>query len=108
MGLHPKGKRIPDDVVFSFNNNDVDSTNIPELIHPIERISNKSKIQAFKILGVYLDENLSFDYHFKYLFSKISRSLYYLNNAKHLLPTVALKSLYYALIHPFFILFANN
>ena len=50
MGLHPKGKRIPDDVVFSFNNNDVDSTNIPELIHPIERISNNSKIPAFKIL----------------------------------------------------------
>ena len=95
MVFHPKEKRIPNDVVLSFNN-------IPELIHPIERISNKSKIQAFKILGVYLDENLSFDYHFKYLFSKISRSLYYLNIAKHLLPTVALLNLFIML---FFILF---
>ena len=102
MVFHAKETRIPDDVAFSFNNNDVDSTNIPELIHPIERISNKSKIQAFKILGVYLDENLSFDYHFKYLFSKISRSLYYLNIAKHLLPTVALLNLFIML---FFILF---
>ena len=65
MVFHAKETRIPDDVAFSFNNNDVDSTNIPELIHPIERISNNSKIPAFKILGVYLDENLSFDYHFQ-------------------------------------------
>ena len=50
MVFHPKEKPVPDDVVFSFNNNDVDSTNIPELIHPIERISNNSKIPAFKIL----------------------------------------------------------
>ena len=64
MVFHPKEKRIPDDVVFSFNNNDVDSTNIPGLIHPIERISNNSKIPALKSLGVYLDENLSFYYHF--------------------------------------------
>ena len=75
MVFHPKEKRIPNDVVLSFNNKYVDSTNIPELIHPIERISNNSKIPAFKILWVYLDENLSVDYHFKYLFSKISRSL---------------------------------
>ena len=79
--------------VFLFNNNDIGSSNIPELIYPIKRISNTSKISAFKILGVYLDENLSSDYHFKHLYSKISKSLYYLNNAKHFLPTVALKSL---------------
>ena len=49
MVYHPKEKRIPDDVVFSFDNYDVDSTNIPELIHPIERISDNSKIPAFKL-----------------------------------------------------------
>ena len=100
MIFYPKGKRVPDNVIFSFNNNDIGSSNISELIYPIERISNTSKIPAFKILGFYLDQNLSFDYHFKHVYSKISKSLYYLNNAKHFLPTVALKSLYYALIHP--------
>ena len=101
MIFHPKGKRVPDNVVFSVNNNDIGSSNIPELFYPIERISNTTKISAFKILGVYLDENLSlFDYHFKHLYSKISKSLYYLNNAKHFLPTVALIFLYYTLIHP--------
>ena len=59
MIFHPKGKRVPDNVVFSFNNNDIGSSNIPELFYPIERISNTTKISAFKILGVYLDENLS-------------------------------------------------
>jgi len=42
---------VPDDVVFSFNNNDIGLSNIPEFIYPIERISNSSKIPAFKILG---------------------------------------------------------
>ena len=40
MIFHPKGKRVPDNVVFSFNNNDIGSSNIPELFYPIERISN--------------------------------------------------------------------
>ena len=66
MNFYPKGKRVPDNVFFSFTNNDIGSSNIPELIYPIERISNTSKIPAFKILGVYLDENLSFDYHLKH------------------------------------------
>ena len=55
MVYHPKEKRIPDDVVFSFNNNDVDSANIPKTFHPFERISNNSKNPTFKILGIYLD-----------------------------------------------------
>ena len=86
-----------------FNNNDIDSINLPDQIHPIEIITNFSKVPAYKILGIYLDENFTFEYHFKVLHSKISKSLYSLNCVKHILPVKSLKTLYYALIHPHFL-----
>ena len=102
MVFHPKGKNIPNINLF-FNNNDVDSINLPDQIHPIEIITNFSKVPAYKLLGIYLDENFTFDYHFKVLHSKISKSLYSLNRVKHILPVKSLKTLYYALIHPHFL-----
>ena len=38
MIFYPKGKRVPDNVIFSFNNNDIGSSNISELIYPIENL----------------------------------------------------------------------
>ena len=102
MIFHPKCIKIPE-VQFYFNCNDINQTQNPDLIYPLERISNMSKTPALKILGVYLDENLSFDYHFKIANSKITRSLYSLKNVKNVLSTSALKLLYYALIHPHFL-----
>ena len=100
MIFHPKGKII-EDVNFVFNNNDPDD---PSLIYPIERIHNFSKPHpAYKILGVFLDENLTFDYHICKLTKTISKSLYSLKCAKNLLSSNALKSLYYGLIHPHFL-----
>ena len=37
---------------------------------------------AFKILGIYFDENLSFDYHIKQTRNKVFKSIFYLNRAK--------------------------
>ena len=51
MIFHPKGKRVPDNVFFSVNNNDIGSSNIPELIYPIERISILLKFQLLKSWG---------------------------------------------------------
>ena len=102
MIFHPKGLPIPN-VDFVFNNNDLNEPESPDLIFPIERITNQSKIPAYKLLGVYLDENLTFDYHYKILHTKLSKSLYSINRAKHFLPYSALKTLYYALIHPHFL-----
>ena len=45
----------------------------------------------------------TFDYHFKVLHSKISKSLYSLNHIKNILPVKSLKTLYFALIHPHFL-----
>ena len=64
MIFHSKGKVIPDDLLFWFNNNDSNCIQDPSRIYPIKRISNKSSPHpAFKILGVWLDENLTFDHH---------------------------------------------
>ena len=97
MILHSKNKTIPH-FDFKFDNNDIGGSD-PNLIHPIERIHNNSKIPAFKLLGVFLDENLTFNYHFCQIRNKISRSLYSLNQAKNFISVKALKMIYYALIH---------
>ena len=57
------------------------------------------RIHAFKILGVYVDENLTFDYHIKTSLNKISKFMFSLNKIKNFLLTSALKSIYYALVH---------
>ena len=88
---------------FVFNNNDFDCPQQTSLISPIERISNSSKVPAFKMLGVYLDENLSFDYHCSQILSKVNRALYSIRSAKNLLSSSSLKKLYFALIHPHFL-----
>ena len=73
MIFHPKGKIIPE-ARFFFNDNDFDVPVDPELIYPIERIHNNSvPCPAYKILGVYVDENLTF---------KISKSMFSLNKVK--------------------------
>ena len=90
---------IPD-FQFYFNNNDINSSPDLTRIFPIERISKMSKVPAFKMLGIYFDENLSFDYHIKQTRNKVSKSVFYLNRAKNILTGKALKSLYFALIHP--------
>ena len=104
MIFHPKGKQIPNNLEFWFNNNDVNSFQDPKHIYAIERISNLSRPHpAFKILGVWLDENLNFDYHVSVVTKKISKALYFLKKVKNILSIKALKSLYYALIHPHFL-----
>ena len=93
-----KNKTIPQ-VNFVFNNNDPDMLQDPSLIYPVEIINNNSPTPAFKMLGIYLDENLSFNYHVKQLSSKISKSLYLMRSARYVLTSKGLKSVYYALIH---------
>ena len=101
MIFHSKNKIIPH-FDFQFNNNDFGGRD-PNLIFPIERIHNNSKVPAFKLLGIFLDENLTFNYHFSQIRNKISKSLYSLNQAKHFLSAKTLKMIYYALIHPHFL-----
>ena len=65
----------------------------------LERIHNNHNCSAYKLLGIYLDEHLSFDYHIEYLRKKLSKSLYCINLAKNNVNPSGLRSLYFALIH---------
>ena len=92
-------KKIPN-FPFVFNNNDLDSGTDLSLITPIERISNSSKTPAFKMLGVYLDEHLTFNFHCDKITKKLNSALFLINRSKNILSFNALKKLYYSMVHP--------
>ena len=71
-------------------------------ITPLERVFSDSPLvqnRTYKLLGLYLDEHLSFDYHCDHVCSKLAQSNFIINRAKHFLPAQSLKTLYFALIH---------
>ena len=85
---------------FVFNNNDFNTPQNTDLISEVERIESNSTNPAFKMLGIFFDEKLSFDYHCTKVLKKINSALFMINRAKHLLSLNSLKRLYYAMIHP--------
>lgn len=99
--FHTKGKHIDQHIELIYDDNEP-NCNDPQLMHPVERYHSKhpnSECRAYKILGVYIDEQLTFDYHTQHIIAKLNRSLYCINRIKHFLPCSALRSLYFALIH---------
>jgi hypothetical protein len=99
--FHTRGKHIPPNLKLIYDDNEPNETNA-ELIYELERIHNNHTNpdnRSYKLLGIHLDETLSFDYYTKYLCSKLNKSLYCINRAKNFLSTNALKTLYYSLIH---------
>ncbi len=67
-----------------FNSNEIGQQVDTELIKPIERVYNEGN-ESFKLLGVHLNEYLSFNAHISQLCAKISKSLYCLNGIKKIL-----------------------
>jgi hypothetical protein len=101
----PKGKKISlnDDEGVFFNNNDVGAPNDPNKIYKLDRIHDSNPVtqdRTYKLLGVLLDENLSFDQHCKYVCSRIAQSNYIIAKSKRLLPKKILRTLYFSLVHP--------
>ena len=92
-------KSVPD-FPFVFNSNDIDCQEDSNLIKPLERISNSSSTPAVKILGVHLDEHLTFDYHCQKICKKINSALFHISSVRNTLSIKTLKKLYFALIHP--------
>jgi len=94
------GKQVnPEDCNILYNSNEIGLPEDPNLIMPIERISNLSEEKSFKLLGVHFDEYLAFDHHITQLCSKISKSLYCINKIKIFIDVVSLKKLYFSMIH---------
>ena len=77
-------KTIPN-FQFYFDQNDRDDVINPNLITPLERITNQSENPSVKLLGVYLDEYLTFDSHVDKICKKINSALYYLNSVEKFL-----------------------
>ena len=65
MAFHLKCKHIPELFIeFVFNNKDCGVPENPDLIYPFERIKNDSACPAYKVLGIYIDENFTFNCQF--------------------------------------------
>jgi hypothetical protein len=91
-----------DNINIVYDANDPNELQNPNLITPLERYHNNhadKNCRQYKLLGIYLDEFLTFDAHVEHLCNKINRSLYCIKQAKNNLSLSALKTLYYALDH---------
>ncbi len=95
------GKAVdPEQCRIVFNSNEIGLLAVNnELIKAIDRIHNDGPEKSFKLLGVHLDEYLSFNAHITQLCAKISKSLFCLNRLKNFITTDALRTLYSAMIH---------
>jgi hypothetical protein len=99
--FHTKGKIVNPNIKLIYDDNEPHG-NDPTLIHPVECFHLKHpnpQCRAYKILGVYIDEMLSFDHHTQHIVSKLNRSLYCINRVKNFLPAEAMRTLYFALLH---------
>ncbi len=95
-----RGKQInPRDCHLVYNGNEVGVPEDPNLAYEIERIHNEGETKNFKLLGVLLDEYLTFDDHISNLCSKIAKSLFCINRVKNFVNMETRKTLYFAMIH---------
>jgi len=98
-----KGKTIPNDLPeLIYNANEPGEPIVDIHITKLERYHDNhptKDCRAYKLLGIYLDEHLSLDAHTTHIVNKLTRSLYCIKQAKHIIPAKGLKSLYFALIH---------
>ena len=76
---------------------------IPDSFSQLRWLITVQGFRLLKWLTFFLDENLNFEYNLKQTKNKISKALFPISKAKHLLSSSVLKSLYYALVHPLFL-----
>jgi hypothetical protein len=82
-----------------FNNNEPGQPEDPNQISTIDRIHNEGPESSFKLLGVMIDEYLSFNAHISHVCAKVSKSLFCINRIKNFVNKATLKLLYYAMVH---------
>ena len=79
MIFHVKGKKITNPPHVMFDENEPGLPLNQNSITVLERYhsshENKS-CRAYKLLGIYLDENLTFDFHAKHVTGKLNKSMY--------------------------------
>jgi hypothetical protein len=85
-----------------FDNNPPNTPLNLALISPLERIHDSHPDPAsrsYKLLGILLDEHLSFNANTDLLLSKLSKASFIINRSKNFLPKSSLLTLYYSLFH---------
>ncbi len=102
--FHTKGKNIDmQGINVTFDCNEINTVNYdPSLKFNLERIHDKHndpKMQYFKLLVVYLDENLTFNKHASTLCAKLTRSIFCIKRVANFISLKSLRSLYFALVH---------
>jgi Reverse transcriptase (RNA-dependent DNA polymerase) len=99
-----KGVKINDDIndriVYDDNEDDFPFDN--SKLTPLLRVYNNNpdaSNRTYKLLGLYLDEHLSFDYHCDTVCSKLAKSNFIMSRVKNYLPGSALRTIYFSMIH---------
>jgi hypothetical protein len=82
------------DAKIFINNNNFGQPSLQNLCSEIECVKD-----SIKFLGVHFDPELSYKKHISTINSKISKSLYIIQRAKHILSEKSLVTLYYSMIH---------
>ena len=98
-----KSKKIEPNVPnVLYNENEPGQPFDNTLVTVLERFHDNhasTECRAYKYLGIYLDEYLTLDAHTTHIISKLSRSLYCIKQAKHIIPLSGMNALYQSLIH---------
>jgi hypothetical protein len=99
-----KGKKIQlnDNEGVFYDDNDDSEPYDNNKISKLDRVYNDNpnvNDRTYKLLGIYLDENLSFDTHINHVCNKISQSNYIINRSKNFLPYNSLRTLYFTIVH---------
>jgi hypothetical protein len=105
MIFRMKGKKLDNPPQIFYNENEQNNPNDDIPITLLERYHDNHPspdCRSYKLLGILLDEHLTLDSHVNFICSKLTRSLYCIKQAKHIIPLRGLKSLYFALIHSHF------
>ena len=100
--FHHRGRKINLDNISIFYNDNEPGCSDPKLIFQLDRIHNnheKPECRAYKSLGIFLDEHLSFNHHINHLSKKLSKAIFIINRVKHFLPQRILRSIYFAIFH---------
>ena len=72
------------------------------MITKLSSVNSNSDIPAIKFLGNFIDPKLNFKYQIDKINSKVSRSLFAINLAKHITYQKALKTMCCSLVHSHF------
>jgi hypothetical protein len=85
-----------------YDDNEQSIENDPSKVSILDRtgwINAAPDLQSFRLLGVLLDENLTFDPHINMLLAKLSKSTFIINKVKNILPPQTLRTFYFSLFH---------